>query len=214
MGKWSGSKVDPNNINKGNEYEEKDRVSLEAFNSIVNNAIYASEKSAEALEKANSAVEGNGTIVRVAGVSRGYVDFDEDPQKQLNSRESVETIYDYHSNDKTINWDKTSGIYTGTTIDGKDFSKYKRLRVTTGVFWSGRINRTGIVEISLEPNQTNVFAGGGVVSSYFEGTFYNYLVELSLNTAKTSLTFAMYRVTQNTDINSGFCVINKIEGVY
>jgi hypothetical protein len=89
MADWSGVKTDPSQINGGKEYEaQKDRVSIEAFNAIVNNSIYASKASAEALEKAESAFEGNGTIVRVGGVSKGYVDFDSDPQTQLNAVKS------------------------------------------------------------------------------------------------------------------------------
>lgn len=127
--------------------------------------------------------------------------------------EEVETIYDVNSDDINLNWGYPSGIYNGTTINGKDFTKYKKLRLITGVFWSGRINRTAIVEISLEPNASNVNAGGSVVCSYFEGTFYNYLVECRLNTEKTSITFDAYRVTNNTNTSSGFVVLNKIEGV-
>lgn len=132
----------------------------------------------------------------------------------LSRTEQIETIYDMNSNNPDINWGHTSGIYNNTTINGKDFTKYKKLRLITGVFWSGRINRTSIVEISLEPNATNVFAGGSVVCSYFEGTFYNYLIEVRLNTEKTSITFDAFRVTSNTDVSSGFVVLNKIEGVY
>lgn len=42
MAKWKGNKVNPADINNGNEYTGTDNLSLEAINSIVNNSIYAS----------------------------------------------------------------------------------------------------------------------------------------------------------------------------
>lgn len=41
MGKWSGNKVNPENLNNGNEYELKDRVSRQQLNSIINSGIYS-----------------------------------------------------------------------------------------------------------------------------------------------------------------------------
>lgn len=56
MAQWSGNKVDPMNINNGEEYDpQKDRVSVDAFNSIVNNSIYASNTSDEAMRIAGNA---------------------------------------------------------------------------------------------------------------------------------------------------------------
>lgn len=43
MGAWSKQKVNPSNINNGNEYEKGDRVSRQALNSIVNNSLYAAD---------------------------------------------------------------------------------------------------------------------------------------------------------------------------
>lgn len=64
MSTWSKDKVEPSNINGGNEYEIKDVLSLEAINAIVNNSFYAMDKSEEAnslaedaVEKANEAIE-------------------------------------------------------------------------------------------------------------------------------------------------------------
>lgn len=43
MAKWSGKKVDPNSINRGEEYKEKDRLSIESLNAIVNASLYAQD---------------------------------------------------------------------------------------------------------------------------------------------------------------------------
>lgn len=83
MARWTKNKVNPDDINNGNEYEIKDRPSREQLNLIVNNSLYASEASAEALEKANSAFMANGTVARVNGTPQAFLDFDEEPQQQI-----------------------------------------------------------------------------------------------------------------------------------
>lgn len=42
MAKWSGKKVNASEINNGNEYERKDRVTRQQLNAIVNNSLFAS----------------------------------------------------------------------------------------------------------------------------------------------------------------------------
>lgn len=41
--KWSKKKVNPDNINSGNEYEKGDRVSVQALNSMVESGLYSQE---------------------------------------------------------------------------------------------------------------------------------------------------------------------------
>lgn len=50
----------------------------------------------------------------------------------LSRTEQVDVLYDFESNDININWEHTGGIGTGTTITGKDFSKYKYLLAIVG----------------------------------------------------------------------------------
>jgi hypothetical protein len=69
MANWSETtKHSPSDINGGNKYEVKDRVSREQLNAITENSLFAVKKSEEALDKANSAFEGNGTLVTINGV--------------------------------------------------------------------------------------------------------------------------------------------------
>ena len=60
MSTWSKQSVNAEEINNGNEYEEKDRLSREAVNAIVNNSLYAKER---ADEMADRVVSGHGTSI-------------------------------------------------------------------------------------------------------------------------------------------------------
>lgn len=60
MSTWSKQSVNAEEINNGNEYEAKDRLSKEAINSIVNNSLYAKER---ADEMADRVVNGHGTSI-------------------------------------------------------------------------------------------------------------------------------------------------------
>lgn len=67
MAKWTKNKVNPEQINNGNEYNVNDNLSVESINAIINNSFKAQEDSEEALKKANSAYEANGTLVKING---------------------------------------------------------------------------------------------------------------------------------------------------
>lgn len=86
MGAWTKNKVDSSQINGGQEYTRNDNPSLEQLNAITNNSFYAVNKADEALVKANSAFENNGTVVRVGGSPVANLGFDSDPQSQINSK--------------------------------------------------------------------------------------------------------------------------------
>ena len=43
MGKWTREKVDSENLNGGNQYEAKDRLSREQLNAMVNSGLYAQD---------------------------------------------------------------------------------------------------------------------------------------------------------------------------
>lgn len=87
MASWNTTtKHEPNSINNGNRYEKKDRLSLENLNAITENAFYAIQKSDEALEKANSAFQGNGTIITLNGQSQYSMEVDSAPQESGTNR--------------------------------------------------------------------------------------------------------------------------------
>lgn len=87
MSKWNTTtKHEPNSINDGNRYETKDRLSKEVVNAITENAFYAMAKADEALEKADSAFQGNGTIITLNGQSQASMEVDSTPQESGTDR--------------------------------------------------------------------------------------------------------------------------------
>ena len=87
MASWNTTtKHEPNSINNGNKYEKKDRLSLENVNTITENSFYAVRKAEDALEKAESAFKGNGTIVTLNGESVASIDVDTTPQESGTNR--------------------------------------------------------------------------------------------------------------------------------
>lgn len=87
MPRWNTTtKHEPNSINNGNRYEKKDRLSLENLNAITENAFYAVDKADEALEKAESAFQGNGTIITLNGQSQASMEVDSTPQESGTDR--------------------------------------------------------------------------------------------------------------------------------
>lgn len=83
MGAWKKNKVDSSQINGGQEYTRDSNPSIEQLNAITNNSFYAVDKADEALVKANSAFENNGTIVRVGETTVTNLSFYSDPQTQI-----------------------------------------------------------------------------------------------------------------------------------
>lgn len=111
--------------------------------------------------------------------------------------EQVETIYDMASSDSSKNWGYTSGIGSGVSVSGKNFSKYKKLKL----FCSPN-NGIGvyqvIFEIDLTRNLTGEY-GSSIVG--WDNTSYQAFV----NSEKTIL-------RMGTSYSSG-CIF-RIEGEY
>lgn len=86
MAEWSKNRVDPSDLNNGQEYTINDNVSLEALNAIVNNSLYAEDVTYKANEKSDSAVaianealeqaRSTGTRVTVGGAFQSTFDAD------------------------------------------------------------------------------------------------------------------------------------------
>ena len=138
MAKWSKNKVNPDDINLGNEYEAKDRLSREQLNAIVNNSFYASEASAEALEKANSAFMANGTVARVGGVAQAFLDFDSQPQEQINNlRTKVVTGELPYGEYSGVQWNNTNIAVEQTLSNGLKFTDGKFVCEADGYYYIG-----------------------------------------------------------------------------
>ena len=74
MAKWTKNKVNPEQINNGNEYTTNDNLSVEAINGIINNSINAQENAERAFELAEGANKANGTVVEINGEPQGTWD--------------------------------------------------------------------------------------------------------------------------------------------
>ena len=115
MGAWTKNKVDSSLINGGQEYTRNDNPSLEQLNAITNNSFYAVEKADEALVKANSAFENNGTVVSVGGSPVANLAFNSNPQEQLNSKASVSDLNTTNSNISSLSENKANADLSNVT---------------------------------------------------------------------------------------------------
>jgi hypothetical protein len=138
-------------------------------------------------------------------------------EKEISAVEHIETIYD--KNDSNIDWGYDGGIIGGVEVTGKDFSKYKKLRVYAYVYntiinYEIQLNKIVREQVAGYPHY-----GAGETPSYTNIGNY-YASQSIVNTAKTS--FYHYNVgfreigsstftNKNGDTNY---YVYKIEGVY
>ena len=139
MAEWNKNKIEPENINKGNEFKIGDNLAINELNAIVNNSFYASEKAQRAEQLAESAVKGNGTIVTIGGQVQGewgadFVEHLKSQEKNLlnnndfelgditnsgkNLSNSTQHIRTKHFIKVEPNTQYTISINNGTAIDG------------------------------------------------------------------------------------------------
>lgn len=111
MAKWTKNKVNPEQINNGNEYTINDNLSVESINAIINNSFKAQEDSEEALKKANSAYEANGTLVKINGENQTTWD------ATFSQKLYEESKNEFNINSKEIVW----GEYW---VDGTNKGRY------------------------------------------------------------------------------------------
>ena len=131
MANWSKNKVDSSVLNGGQEYTKDNNVSLDQLNAITNNSFYAVDKADEALVKANSAFENNGTVVKVANSAVTGLNFDSDPQTQIKQLENT-----VNSNTSDINNLKTTGN-SKANIDATNLS------ISNIALWQTKLNNLG-----------------------------------------------------------------------
>lgn len=152
MGAWKKNKVESSQINGGQEYTKNSNPSLEQLNAITNNSFYAVEKADEALEKANSAFENNGTIVNVSGNNVATLRFSSDPQTQLDEKASQQKMdfvlesIEYLQTKKASQSDFENLVDTVGNKANKDFSNATFPQLTQ--LWSGNQTTTGSINLS------------------------------------------------------------------
>lgn len=142
MGAWTKNKVESSQINGGQEYTKDSNPSLEQLNAITNNAFYAVNKADEALEKANSAFENNGTVVSVGDTPVSTLNFTSDPQSQINGKASQGDLNSANTNISNLDTNKANKNLSNVTFpqltpDGQEHtaSGYTTFMSTDGNKW-------------------------------------------------------------------------------
>lgn len=128
--------------------------------------------------------------------------------------EHVDLLYDKNSSDSKLNWGKTSGIPHSTTVSGKDFNKYDRLRVY--ISWSG--NAFAIYEIDMHTLTDDLYqAGSPLISACRKSDTDHYWAIVYTNSAKTSFSCdatGYDSFSKRTTNSTTAFVVYKIEGIY
>lgn len=117
MGAWTKNKTDSSKINGGQEYTKNSNVALDQLNLITNNSFYAVDKADEALTKANSAFENNGTVVSVGGSTVPTLSFNSDPQTQINLKASQSDLDTANSKIISLTEDKANKDLSNVTVN-------------------------------------------------------------------------------------------------
>ena len=152
MAKFEPTKIDLSQIHNGQRYVLGETPMPDDFNATLEASAYAqdiaekAQDSAKASSKkvdelAGQVIEKQGTAVYVGGTAQTRVDFDDDPQTQLDGKQPVgdyatkeelesidkqEIVYDKDSSDPSINLGYPNGILAGAeAITSINFSKYK-----------------------------------------------------------------------------------------
>ncbi|MBQ9792774.1 MAG: hypothetical protein IJW32_03425 [Clostridia bacterium] len=123
--------------------------------------------------------------------------------------EFVEVIYDKDGEDENLNWGYKSGIKGGTTVKGKDISKYKRLKIYSAINYCCSCY---IVDLTKIVNNHQYYYGS-ICNSRLDGTAYYYGSRALIAKDKSSIQLTYFRNTTLMANNvSYFCY--KIEGIY
>ena len=141
-------------------------------------------------------VDGEGSVVHSNGES--YV-------------EHVDVVYDMTSADVEKNWGYTAGF--GTTegkITGKDFSKYRYLRVYFDNNW---LSGYCIIDLRKTNRLLTEHTGSSATTAYDGKTIYFGGICVSVRDNKTSI-LVEYLHYAGSHPTSAYSFINKIEGVY
>jgi hypothetical protein len=94
---------------------------------------------------------------------------------QMTSAYKIKTLYDMSSTDENLNWRENGGIVNDVvdwvTISGKDFTKYKKLRILAGAMsWSKMYYVLYEVDLTMpfEESGFRGYCGGTVGWTWFE----------------------------------------------
>lgn len=120
MASWSKDRVEPNAINGGREFTTDDNLALNELNAIVNNSFYASEKSAEAVEKINNVIKyERGSIITANGVVQA--EFNADLKADKSALDETKSKLDK----------KTEVIVDGNHVDSLSFGSDPQTQINS-----------------------------------------------------------------------------------
>ena len=128
--------------------------------------------------------------------------------------ERVELVYDKDSAGATYNWGHTSGIKGNVTVNGKDFSKYKYLKIYCRIY---QTNFVFYLDLQYLNPDISMYVGTGAGLSSTGARVYN---RCSVNPFKTSFVnstigyVANNSSTYTAQNNNSDLFVYKIEGVY
>lgn len=242
MGAWTKNKVESSQINGGQEYTINSNPSLEQLNAITNNSFYAVDKADEALEKANSAFENNGTVVRISNSAVATLNFDSDPQTQINSKASQSDLDTANSNIGSLSENKANKDLSNVTIIvDKTKVIYDVKSNDTNVNWgytSGLIDGTHITNLNLskykrlkiyyypynnqyygynstfELDLTNLI-GTDYFTNYTARNYINNIDQITIRVSVDALKEVLHvSIRYNGEPQTSNSFIYKIEGVY
>lgn len=133
--------------------------------------------------------------------------------KQRTNIESVELIYDKNSSDPALNWGKTDGIKSDTTVSSVDFSRYKKLKFYFQCYFYDEGN-TGVscsCCIMDFGNYSGSTYKAGMLTPYYSNGWRTMGFWATVPLAKNSLYVAMM-YDGNTQTSASYFVY-KIEGI-
>lgn len=117
-------------------------------------------------------------------------------------------IYDASSSDTRLNWGYPTGISNNITVTDRDFSEFKYLICFTG----NSDNHVGVIVNLI--NNYGGYGGRAVENAWKENGLVVDIVNISINSAKTSITPTFLQIWDNSDFTLNRGAIRTIVGVY
>ncbi len=126
----------------------------------------------------------------------------------------TEVVYDMTSSSSSKNWGYTSGIQGGTTVSGKNFSKYNKLII----YYTRNFSQNLQYSIDLKLPKVAEYGSTGVWQLYDQYGMHFITSASQVSLDKTAFMHRQCGISQGTNFtqenNTTNFVVYKIEGVY
>lgn len=156
---------------------------------------------------------GTAPVVQTTGTSESAVMSQKAVTDKLANVEHVDVIYD-KTGGAPLDWGYAGGLQSGTYVTGKDFSKYKYLKLY--VYISGA---AGVYFIDLTTKQIENYVAMNIFNYAYESSSTNYVFKAAcyVNANKTAIntyTEIVWLTDGHTYSDAATYYVYKIEGVY